>query len=195
MTVRSFDSKVVTMKRWLVVGIAWVAAAAARGDTFEGKVNEVVDGDTVRVVDARGQVHAFRLLGADAPEKGQSAFADAQRELSTHAQGKSVTIDWVRAQICPRAGGGCAQLAKVLLKGEDLALRQIRRGFAWHDKRQLREQSTTDKTLYAEAEVQAKAARRGVWKERKPVAPWLYEAPAAPRQKAKPKKTPRASKH
>lgn len=182
------------MKRWLVVGIAWVAAAAARGDTFEGKVSDVLNGDTVRVVDARGQTHAFRLLGADAPEKGQDAFAEAQKSFSEHVLGKVVTVDWVRAQICPRDGGGCAQLGKILLKGEDLALRQIRRGLAWHDKRQLREQSTTDKTLYAEAEEQAKAARRGVWKARQPIAPWLYEVPAAARRVPNSKKTPRVPK-
>lgn len=186
------------MKRWLVVGIAWVAAVGALGDTFEGKVTEVLDGDTLRVIDARGQTLAFRLLGADAPEKGQPVFSEAKMELTERILGKPVTVDWVRAQICPRAGGDCAQLAKVLIKGEDLALRQIRRGLAWHDKRQLREQSTTDKTLYAEAEMQAKAGRRGVWRgigtDRKPVAPWLFEPPVAPRKSAKPKKTPRASK-
>ncbi len=184
------------MKRWFVVGVVWVAAVAspARGDSFEAKVSSVVEGDTIRIVDRRGHSRAFRLLGADAPEKGQSGYWDALRELSEHARGKAVTIDWVRAQICPPSGGGCAQLAKVLLKGEDLALRQIRRGLAWHDKRQLREQSTTDKTLYAEAQTQAKAARRGVWKAKNPTAPWLFDAVAAARNPPKSKKKARPSK-
>lgn len=143
-------------------------------DTFEGTVTSVLEGDTLQIKDSSGKISTFRLLGADAPEKRQLFYPESRDALKTRAKGQSVTVDWTRAQICPPSGGACAQLAKVLLRGEDLALRQISKGFAWHDLRQKREQSTADKALYMDAEITARQKRRGIWKTKKPVPPWEF---------------------
>ncbi len=161
-------------------------------DTFEGKVTAVLEGDTVQIRDTTGKQSIFRLLGADAPEKRQTFFPESKQALQSHVKGQSVTVDWTRAQICPPSGGSCAQLAKVLFRGEDLGLRQISRGFAWHDKRLKREQSTADKALYREAEVNARQKRRGIWKGKNPVPPWEFvfrDIPTASTSKKKRKPT------
>jgi len=40
-------------------------------DALQGKVVKVADGDTVTIVDSRGNKHRIRLGGIDAPEKDQ----------------------------------------------------------------------------------------------------------------------------
>jgi micrococcal nuclease len=43
---------------------------------------------------------------------------------------------------------------------------------AWHYKAYAREQSATDRDAYARAEIAARAAGVGLWKDAKPIAPW-----------------------
>ncbi len=57
-----------------------------------------------------------------------------------------------------------------------MGLEQIRRGMAWHFKRFEREQSEADRTAYAAAEAEAKAAKRGLWTDAHPLAPWEWRA-------------------
>jgi endonuclease YncB( thermonuclease family) len=47
---------------------------------------------------------------------------------------------------------------------------------AWHFKRFEREQSEADRTAYAAAEAEAKAAKRGLWTDAHPLAPWEWRA-------------------
>jgi endonuclease YncB( thermonuclease family) len=56
----------------------------------------------------------------------------------------------------------------------DANLTQVHRGFAWHYKAYEREQVAVDRSAYAEAENEAKAAQRGLWRDAEPVAPWDY---------------------
>ncbi|MCA1851697.1 MAG: thermonuclease family protein [Beggiatoa sp.] len=45
---------------------------------------------------------------------------------------------------------------------------------AWHYKRYEREQSPEDRVAYARAEETARAERRGLWRDPKPVPPWEF---------------------
>lgn len=67
-------------------------------------------------------------------------------------------------------------MCKVLVDGRDVGLAQIQRGLAWHFKRYEREQSAADRAAYARAEEEARAARRGLWRDASPVAPWDFRA-------------------
>ena len=62
----------------------------------------------------------------------------------------------------------CAQL---LVNGADAGLDQIQSGLAWHYKSYEREQSTEDRVAYARAEETARAERRGLWRDPRPVPP------------------------
>ena len=62
----------------------------------------------------------------------------------------------------------------MLLVGLDCNLVQVERGLAWHYKAYEREQSVIDRLAYADAEVVAKAAKRGLWADAEPVPPWEF---------------------
>ena len=65
-------------------------------------------------------------------------------------------------------------LGKVLVGGRDACLEQVRAGLAWHYKYYENEQSPEDRRAYAQAEVEARAARRGLWADANPVPPWDF---------------------
>ena len=65
-------------------------------------------------------------------------------------------------------------LGKVLLSGEDMNLEQIRAGLAWHYKKYQNEQSSSERELYSQAEIEAREAKRGLWYDPEPVPPWEY---------------------
>ena len=65
-------------------------------------------------------------------------------------------------------------MGQVIADGHDVGLVQIERGMAWHYKAYEREQRAEDVQAYAQAEVAAKAARRGLWADPKPVPPWEW---------------------
>ena len=82
--------------------------------------------------------------------------------------GQSVAVEWVKVDKYRRKVG------KVLLDGLDCNLVQVKRGLAWHYKAYEREQPVIDRLAYADADIEAKAARRGLWADAEPVPPWEF---------------------
>ncbi|MCU0932588.1 MAG: thermonuclease family protein, partial [Serpentinimonas sp.] len=66
--------------------------------------------------------------------------------------------------------------------GQDASLAQLQAGLAWHYKEYEREQPREDRLAYAEAEDAARAARRGLWQDRQPLAPWDFRRQARAQQ-------------
>lgn len=135
---------------------------------FAGRVVAVEDGDTIVVLDDGSGTHKIRLQGIDAPEGGQ-AFGDRSRQtLSEIVFEQQVEIEWSKRDRYRRLVG------KVLSNGDDVCLQQIKAGMAWHYKYYQNEQSTSDRTLYATAENEARSARLGLWSDEIPVPPWQF---------------------
>ena len=142
---------------------------------FTAKVQRVVDGDTVHVVNKAGKKFKVRLTGIDAPEKNQPYGLAATYKLteilinklvllkSKPNNGKPYTIDRYKRV-----------LAKIILDGRDINLSQVLRGYAWHFKRYQKQQSPSDRELYSEAEIDAKKNELGLWEEKNPIAPWKW---------------------
>ncbi len=142
---------------------------------FTAKVQRVVDGDTVHVIDKAGKKFKVRLTGIDAPEKNQPYGLAATYKLteilinklvllkSKPNNGKPYTIDRYKRV-----------LAKIILDGRDINLLQVLRGYAWHFKRYQKQQSPSDRELYSEAEIDAKKNELGLWEEKNPIAPWKW---------------------
>ena len=128
----------------------------------------VADGDTITVLDADKVQHKIRLTGIDAPEKKQAFGTCSKQSLSDMVYNKTVTVETVKRDRYGR------ELGKVLADGKDVNLEQIRAGMAWHYKAYQRDQSAADRQAYAEAENEAKAARRGLWDDPEPVPPWEW---------------------
>ena len=152
---------------WLAVFLAlWLGVAHA--EELAGKVIRVADGDTITILDAAQAHHTIRLAGIDAPEKGQAFGTKSRESLSSMVAGRNVTVQWHKRDRYGRLVG------QVFADSHDVGLVQIERGLAWHFKAYEREQTVEVARGYADAENEAKSARRGLWAERKPVPPWEW---------------------
>lgn len=156
----AFKSAVIALVLFMVIHV--------QADTLLGKVINVADGDTITVLDDTHTQHKIRLSGIDAPEKKQAFGNVSKQSLADMVAGQSVAVEWVKVDKYRRKVG------KVLLDGLDCNLVQVKRGLAWHYKAYEREQPVIDRLAYADADIEAKAARRGLWADAEPVPPWEF---------------------
>lgn len=152
---------------WLILAVALIAGDAS-ADTLSGRVVRVVDGDTLVLLLASQQQERVRLAGIDCPERGQPFGRQAKARLTDLAAGRSVTVDWHKRDRYGRIVG------KVLDGGQDLNLALVRDGMCWWYRKYADEQAPRDQRLYREAEETARAARRGLWRDKNPVPPWEW---------------------
>ena len=133
-------------------------------EEFTGRVVGVTDGDTITVLhDTHPAI--IRLVGIDAPEKGQAYGQQAKQFAASLAFGQTVTV---------RVSGHdryARLLGEVILSdGRSLNQELVRAGFAWWFRRYSR-----DLTL-AHLEQEAREARRGLWADPAAEAPWAYRS-------------------
>ena len=133
-----------------------------------GRVVRIADGDTITVLDGINAQHRIRLQGIDAPESHQAFGTQSKKNLSNMIFDRQVTVEYEKTDQYGRIVG------KILLDGKDINLEQIKAGMAWHYKEYQREQSPTDRELYARAEDEARHARRGLWADADPAEPSAF---------------------
>lgn len=138
---------------------------AAPAATLSGRVTEIHDGDTLTITDDNNATHKVRIAAIDAPELKQSYGLASKHRLGLMMSGTRATVEWERQEQDGTIVG------KVLQGKTDIALLQLREGMAWHVKKE-EEQSSLDRRIYAEAEAEARKERVGLWREKKPRAPW-----------------------
>lgn len=139
-------------------------AVAAEPQTFTGKAVSVHDGDTLHVLDGANVEHTIRLEGIDAPERKQAFGTVARDRLAEITKGKAVTVRGGKRDKYGRT------VARLEVEGRDVCERLVREGLAWHYTRY------SDDGALAEAEIDARRRRRGLWADGKPVAPWDWRA-------------------
>jgi len=137
-------------------------------DTLQGLVVRIADGDTVTVLDSSNTQWKIRLMGIDAPEKKQAFGSKSKQHLSDLVFNKQVKVDYSKKDRYGRTVG------KLLVNGVDANLEQVKAGMAWHYKKYQKEQSVEDRNLYAQAEDEARAGKRGLWIDKDPVPPWEF---------------------
>lgn len=152
------------MRRLIPLLLFWSISASAA--TLVGQVVGVTDGDTVTVLDEQRQQHKVRLAGIDAPEKKQPFGQRSKESLSDAVFGKTVSVEWDKADRYGRIVG------KIVVDTQDVNLGQVEAGLAWWYQKYSAEQSASDRQLYAQAEDRARRERLGLWREAEPVAPW-----------------------
>ena len=135
---------------------------------LEGLVTTVADGDTLTVLDEAKISHRIRLLGIDAPERGQPFGKVARQVLLERVIRKRVQV---LVQSRDRYG---RTVGKLLLNGLDINLEMVRAGLAWHYKHYAGDQLPSDARLYGQAEDQARKARTGLWADADPLQPWEW---------------------
>jgi len=148
---------------------AAVAVGSLFAEQFVGKVVAITDGDTLKVLRSGAEVRV-RLHGIDAPEHRQPFAARARQFVGDLAFGKTVTvvvrdIDRYRRLV----------VEVILPDGRNLNHELVRCGLAWWHRRY----APADRTL-ERLENAARRARRGLWSDRSPVAPWEWRAGARP---------------
>jgi len=152
----------------LLLTILALAFALPAWADLTGEVVGVADGDTITVLDADKVQHKVRLTGIDAPEKKQPFGNRSKQSLSDMVFNKIVTVETDKRDRYGR------ELGKVLAGGKDVNLEQVRAGFAWHYTAYERTQPVADRQAYADAENEAKAAKRGLWVDADPTPPWEW---------------------
>lgn len=159
-----------TYIRFMVLALALLLSAlnAGAGSLLAGKVIGVLDGDTIEVLDASKTPHRIRLAGIDAPEKAQPFGQRSKEHLSDLVFGRQVDVQAGKTDKYGRTVG------KVVVKGIDANLEQVKAGFAWHYKQYASGQPVSDRALYASAEDTAHSSHLGLWHDNKPMPPWEW---------------------
>jgi endonuclease YncB( thermonuclease family) len=149
-----------------------LGATAVHGRDFDGRVVGIQDGDTVTVLDSARLQHRVRIAGIDAPEKAQAFGTTAKENLARLAFGKQAEVR------CNKRDRYGREVCSVYVGALDVGLEQVRGGYAWWFREYAREQSPEDRKSYAAAESEARAARRGLWRDAGPIAPWDWRRQA-----------------
>lgn len=137
----------------------------ALGQSFEGTVRDVLDGDTVHLLRETGQLVRMDLYGVDAPELGQPYGSTAARALR-----RAVFRKRVRA-VAEGSDEDGRPLFVLYADGETVNEQLVQDGLAWWDRRR----AGSDDRL-RRLERRARAAERGLWAEPNPVPPWEWRA-------------------
>jgi len=151
-----------------LIGLVLFTSQAAFSNELRGRVVGVTDGDTIDVLAVSNEVYRVRIAGIDCPEEGQPFGEAAKKQMSDYIFAKDVLVLWKKKDRFGRVIG------RVEFGGRDVGLQLVRTGLAWHYKRFEIEQVPEDRKLYAVAELEARASKRGLWKEGGAIAPWDY---------------------
>ena len=141
-----------------------LCAANEPAKSFSGEVVAIEDGDTITVMND-DKFEKIRLYGVDAPEDGQAFSMEAKSFTSTLSLKKTVKIKPYYKDPKGRI------VADVLLPdGKTLNHEIVQAGFAWWF-----QQYASDDKILPKLEEEARKARRGLWTDPNPIAPWLYK--------------------
>ncbi len=148
--------------------VAALATGVAR--TRAVRLERVVDGDTIVVRDRSGKRLRIRLAGIDAPELKQTGGQAAKKFLQAELRGEDLLI---RSSKKDRYG---RLVATVMAGRQDANLALLKAGKAWFYRRYRKEQPAAQSQAYEQAEQRARSARRGLWADDDPEAPWDYRS-------------------
>lgn len=150
------------------LGIAagfWLAIAA-HAENISGRVNNVVDGDTLVLSADDGRTLRIRLAGIDSPEKRQDFGQKAKASLAGLANGQPALA------ACYKQDRYQNHVCVVKVNGADVGLAQVHAGMAWWYRQFISEQTAEQRADYEHAERDARAGRIGLWARPNPTAPW-----------------------
>jgi endonuclease YncB( thermonuclease family) len=147
----------------LLLGTAFLVTPTA-AETVSGKVVGVSDGDSLTLLVQGNRQIKVRLDGIDAPEGGQEFSKNAKEGLSRLVFGREVSLRVTGKDRYERT------LGVIFVGGVNANLQLVRQGLAWHYKKY------SDDQQLAQAEIDARAARSGLWSEFDPMPPWEYRA-------------------
>lgn len=149
------------MRRIVAISLLSALSAHASADDFTGVTVGIADGDTITVLAGKKEVRV-RLAEIDAPEKSQAFGQASKQSLSALCYRKRTSVQVREVDRYGRVVG------HVLCDGMDANRTQLANGMAWVYTTYVR-----DRSLYR-IQDEARSARRGLWADQTPVAPWEW---------------------
>ena len=134
---------------------------------LQGKVVEVVDGETV-VVSYANHFATVRLYTAAAPKKGHPLAEVVHQHPADFVLGRIVSIRYSGMESDVING-------LVFVNGNDIGLQMVRDGAASYNAKYERELSEISRQLYIESERAARNERIGIWRTDLPVSSTLTQ--------------------
>lgn len=155
---------------WLCLAVQLPGLAVpAAAQTFSGRVVAVPDGQTLRLRDDHGMPRSVRLRGIAAPVPGQPFWSRSRQSLAEQVFAQQVQVE-------PQTSGVQGEVSARVLRGPvDINLTQLQRGMAWYDQPR-DDPGFAQRDIYLQAQHQARAQRRGLWRRAEPVPPWSWAA-------------------
>lgn len=143
-----------------------VAPGKTAAEVWEGVVTRVLDGDSFRI--RRGQqLVTIRLYGIDSPEYGQACWREAKDGAAALLLRKQVNVEPVTTDRYGRI------VALVGFRGQLINAEMVGRGLAWVYRHYCTAQPVC-RRLESLEEI-ARSERRGIWREQRPVPPWVWK--------------------
>jgi len=131
--------------------------------TIYGRIVKISDGDSYHLLTEDFVTIRVRMEGIDAPETRQPHSRKATDYLKSMTIGQKIRLEKTGVDMYGRTLGW-----SYLEDGRELGAEMIRAGYAWHYK------FYNDDEHLAALEIEAKAAQRGLWRDKNPQAPWDY---------------------
>lgn len=147
---------------FIVIILLYIATTAY---SLTGRVIKVIDGDTITVLKNSKTNIKIRLYGIDAPEKKQPFGQQARKVLARMIAGKTVEIEETGKDRYGRFVG------IVQNAGRNINSQLVKDGFAWVYPAFCKRPECSS---WKSQEAEAKAARRGLWRDKQPIPPWKW---------------------
>lgn len=135
---------------------------AAYTEQYNALVIGIIDGDTVKVLKSDKSQVKIRLENIDAPEKGQAYSNQSKQFLSKLIYKKNVYISVSAIDPYGR------YIATIYLDDINVNKEMVKAGYAWAYRYFLNDNE------YITLENQAKSSKLGLWKDNKPIEPYLF---------------------
>lgn len=132
-------------------------------EAFADRVVSVADGDTITVLDRNNKQTKIRLYGIDTPEKKQAYGQRAKSFTESLVAGKEVKVKTYDKDRYGRTIG------VVTVDWINVNEALIEHGYAWQYGQYCKE-SFCNK--WSRLESEARSAKKGLWQDPNPVAPW-----------------------
>ena len=139
---------------------------------LSGKVVGIADGDTFTLLLPDKTTKKIRLHGVDAPERKQPFGTVARQRLSDLVFSKQVSVEEKDVDRYGRIVG------EAFVDGRSVNEEMLRSGLVWH-------YTQYDKNpQWTRLQEEARRARKGLWQDPNPVAPWEWRQQQRVKRKA-----------
>jgi len=154
------------MNKFILAAAVFLVAAGAFAEGFTGTVTGVVDGDTFVMKAPDGTEYTVHVRCVDSPEPAQPFGPEAKQFAEKLLSGKTVTVEPADAESKPMPA------IVTLPDGTDAGEALLSAGMGWYS-----DADGTDGFL-CKAAAAALTAKKGLWVNPAPLAPWDFRGDA-----------------